>query len=718
MIRRYGCALLAFLFLIFPLTLSSQSSGSHRGTESVATAAEVGGGCAGFAAQAAGGTASPAQVAARADRGFDLANLDRSVSPCDDFYKFAAGGWMKNNPIPPDRPRWAAFDKLRNDNESALHQILEEAAKDKAAKPGSNWQKIGDFYASCTNESQVESAGLKPLEPELRRIAEINDTATLQAEIARLQRVGVNAVFAFGSEQDLKNSTEVIAGAGQGGLGLPDRQYYVDDDESSKQLRAGYIQHVTNMFKLMGDDATTAAAEAKSVLDAETALAKASKKREDLRDPQANYHRLTLAQLSELTPNLSWAAYFKEVGAPALADADIGQLDFFKQVNAGLASVPLDDWKTYLRWHLIHAVAGSLPAEFVDESFNFYGRTLTGAKQLLPRWQRCVQATDAQLGEALGQYYVERNFPPEAKARALAMVKNLIGALRDDLSTLDWMSPETRQQAIAKLDLINLKIGYPDKWRDYTAFEVNRGPYLENVLRGNAFEVARDLAKIGKPLDRTEWGMTPPTVNAYYNASLNEIVFPAGILQPPFFNAHADDAINYGGIGSVIGHEMTHGFDDQGAQFDGHGNLKNWWTPEDLKNFKARGECIVNQFSAYEVEPGLYGNGKLEEGESIADLGGMTIAHAAFEKTLEGKPALAPIDGFTAEQRFFLGWAQIWAANLRPEFARLQAKTNEHPLNQFRGIGAPSNTPAFAKAFGCTADSKMIRPEGQRCRIW
>ena len=714
MIRLSGLALLASLALLFPLSLVSQPPRSHRDVPSLE--AGLAPGCAGFADEAVGGSSTAEDASAR--HGFDLANLDRSVSPCENFYEFADGGWMKNNPIPADRAAWATFNKLRDHNDSLLHEILEEASKDTKAQPGSNWQKIGDFYASCMDESQVEAAGLKPIQPELQRIATISDTASLQDEIARLQHGGVNAVFAFGSEQDLKDSTQVIAGAGQGGLGLPDRQYYLDDDDRSKQLRAAYIQHVTNMFKLMGDDPSAAAAEAKSVMDAETALATASKKREDLRDPEANYHPMTLAQLRDLTPHFSWTDYFKEIGAPALASADIGQPDFFKQVDAGLTSVPLDDWKIYLRWHLVHSVAPSLPAKFVEENFNFYGRTLTGAKQMLPRWQRCVQATDRELGEALGQYYVQRNFPPEAKARALLMVHNLVDALRADLSTLDWMSPATRVQAIKKLNAINLKIGYPDKWRDYSAYKVDRGPYVENVIRGNSFEFARDIAKIGKPVDRTEWNMTPPTVNAYYNASLNEIVFPAGILQPPFFDARADDAINYGGIGSVIGHEMTHGFDDQGAKFDGQGNLKNWWTPEDLKNFQARGECIAKQFGSYEVEPGLFGNGKLEEGESIADLGGLTISHAAFEKSLAGKPAPAPIDGFTAEQRFFLGWAQIWAANLRPEFARLQAKTDPHPLDKFRANGALSNAAAFAKAFACPADSKMIRPAEQRCRIW
>ncbi len=713
MIRMSGLALLASLALLLPFSLASQAPRSHPDAAASLEAGDIQD-CAGFVAQAAGGSSTTDDISAR--HGFNLANLDRSVSPCENFYEFADGGWMKNNPIPADRASWATFDKLRDHNESLLHEILEQASKDTQAQPGSNWRKIGDFYASCMDESQVEAAGLMPIQPELERIAAINDTASLQDEIASLQHGGANAVFSFGSEQDLKDSTQVIAGAGQGGLGLPDRQYYLDDDARSNQLRGAYIQHVTNMFKLMGDDPSTAAAEAKSVMDAETALATASKKREDLRDPETNYHPMTLAQLRDLTPHFSWTTYFTQIGAPALASADIGQPDFFKQLDAGLTNVPLDDWKTYLRWHLIHSVAASLPEKFVDENFDFYGRTLTGAKQMLPRWQRCVQATDRELGEALGQYYVQRYFPPEAKARALAMVHNLMDALRADLSTLDWMSPATREQAIKKLNAINLKIGYPDKWRDYSAYKVDRGPYVGNVLRGNSFEFARDVAKIGKPVDRTEWGMTPSTVNAYYNASMNEIVFPAGILQPPFFDLHADDAINYGGIGSVIGHEMTHGFDDQGAKFDAQGNLKNWWTPADLKNFQARGECIVSQFGSYEIEPGLHGNGKLEEGESIADLGGLTISYAAFEKTLATKPA--PIDGFTAEQRFFLGWAQIWGANLRPEYARLLAKTNPHPLDKFRGNGPLTNTPAFAKVFGCAAGSKMIRSADQRCRIW
>ena len=715
MIRRAAPVLPALVILAFPFSLFAQSSGAQHSSISSSTPVALGE-CTAFDTGRGGGPGG--DTAAKTDHGFDLANLDRTVSPCDDFYKFANGGWMKNNPIPPSRSTWATYSKLMDENEDHLRGILEDAAKDKSAKPGSNWQKIGDFYASCMDEDAIEAAGVKPLDPIFAEIAAVKDLPGLEAEIARLQRVGVDAVFSFGSLQDLKDSTQVIAAAGQGGIGLPDRQYYLDDDDHSKQLRAGYVQHVTNMFKLMGDDDTTAAKEAKMVMDIETALAKASTKREDLRDPEANYHKLTLVELADLTPHVSWVDYLKQVGAPAVSSADIAQIDFLKAVDAELVSVPLDQWKIYLRWHVIHDVASALPKKFVDEDFDFFGRQLTGAKELLPRWQRCVQATDGELGEALGQYYVQRYFPPEAKARALVLVHNLIEALREDLSTLDWMSEPTRQQALKKLDAMRLKIGYPDNWRDYSAYHVVRASYVENGLHGDEFEFARQLAKIGKPVDRTEWHMTPPTVNAYYTPLQNEIVFPAGILQPPYFDAKADDAINYGAIGSVIGHEMTHGFDDQGAQFDANGNLKNWWTPDDLKNFHERGDCIVQEFDAFEVEPGLHENGKLEEGEAIADLGGLVLAHAAYEQTLIGKPAPAPIDGFTAEQRFFLGYAQDWSVNYRPEAERLRAKTDSHPLNFFRMDGTLPNVPSFASAWGCADKSAMVRPAEMRCRIW
>ena len=704
MIRHVKCALLLLALLVSPALARAQSSGGCQGLAS--------------APEALGGTGAQAG-AKQTVHGFNPADFDRSVAPCSDFYQFTAGGWMKNNPIPSDRSTWTSFGKLRAENEGALHGILEEAAKDKTAASGSNRQKIGDFYASCMNEAQAETVGTKPLDPEFTRIAAIQDIPGLESEIAHLQRIGVNIAFGFGSLQDFKDSTQVIFAAVQGGLGMPDRQYYLDDDDHSKTLRAGYLQHVTNIFTLLGDNPATAAAEATTVVDIETLLAKSHTKRELLRNPAANYHMMTLVELGELTPHFAWPAYLGQLGASSsISRVDVAQPDAIKAFDAALTSVPLDGWKTYLRWHLIHSAAPALSAKFVNEDFDFFGRQLSGTAQILPRWRRCVQQTDGELGEALGQLYVERYFPPEAKVRALVMVHNLMAALRDDLQTLDWMSPETRQQAIHKLDKMGLKIGYPDKWRDYSSYRVDRGPYVDNVTRGDAFEVARDLAKIGKPVDKTEWGMTPPTVNAYYSPLHNEIVFPAGIFQPPFFDAKADDAFNYGSIGSVIGHEMTHGFDDQGAQFDADGNLKNWWTPDDLKNFQARGDCIAKQFSSYEIEPGLNGNGKLEEGESIADLGGLIIAYAAYQKTLGLKPAPPAVDGFNSDQQFFLGFAGHWAANYRPESARLLAKTDGHPLNQFRVDGALSNVPAFAQAWGCTADSKMVRPEALRCRIW
>lgn len=701
--RTRRAAILAIAVIFFPWGLSGQQD---RGQVSPQFNEAVMGSC-DF------GQAAAAQAGGH---GFDLSNLDRSAKPCDDFFQFANGGWGKDNPIPAAYPSWGSFNKLQNQNEEVLHQILEDAAKNRGAAAGSVEQKIGDFYASCMNVEEIEKAGLDPLQPELKRIAALGSAEDLQAEFARLQTRNINVPFDFGALQDFKDSTKEIGGAFQAGLSLPDRDYYIGADKS--QLRDAYVQHVTKMFEFAGDDEAAAAAEAKTVMALETKLAQASMTRVERRNPDNIYHKMGLADLKTLTPDFSWESYFHEIGSSGIDSVNVGQPDFFKQVDAQLKETPLADWKTYLRWHLVHAAAPALSSKFVDEDFNFYGRALTGTKEILPRWKRCVRATDRDLGEALGQEYVKQTFPPAAKAHALEMVHNLIGALRDDLSTLDWMGPDTRKQALAKLNAIALKIGYPDKWRDYSAFQVRRGPYIEDLWRGNEFEFHRDLAKIGKPVDRAEWGMTPPTVNAYYNPSMNEIVFPAGILQPPFYDPSRDDAMNYGGMGAVIGHELTHGFDDQGAKFDSQGNLKNWWTPDDLKNFAARSECIVKQFDSYEVEPGLHENGKLVVGESIADFGGLTIARAAYEKTLKGKQRPAEIDGFTSEQRFFLAWAQIWAGSDRPEFARLLVTTNPHPLGRFRVNGPLSNMPSFAQAFGCSEGSSMVRAAEQRCRIW
>ena len=646
--------------------------------------------------------------------GFALSNLDRSCTPCDNFYEFAMGGWMKANPIPPEYPTWGTFAQLRDNNLTAMRTILDAAAQANTVA-GSNPQKIGDFYFSCMDTRAIEAAGLQPIDKDLAGIKAISDRKTLDAEIARLQRQGANVLFRFSSGQDYKDSSKVIAQASQGGLGLPDRDYYLRDDEKSRQLRADYVQHVRRMFELAGDAPETATAEAQAVVSIETALAKSSKSRVELRDPEKNYHLMPLSEVQTLTPDWSWQNYLAAVHAPGLTEVNVRQPDFFKEVNHALAGVPLADWKAYLRWHLLHANAPALPDKFVQENFAFYDAKLNGTQEILPRWKRCVQSTDRNLGEALGAVYVDKYFPPAAKARAKEMVNNLIAALGADIPALSWMSPATKKAALAKLEAFTIKIGYPDKWRDYSRLDIARTSYAENIRRSYEFEYARQLAKIGEPLDRSEWTMTPPTVNAYYSSGMNEIVFPAGILQPPFYSPTADDAVNYGGIGAVIGHEISHGFDDQGSKFDGQGNLHEWWTPEDRKNFTERGDCVVNQFNGYEVEPGLHQNGKLVLGESIGDLGGLAIAYAAYQKSIAGKRP-ENIDGFTPEQRFFLGWAQVWGANQRSEAARTQTNTDPHPLARFRGNGPLSNMEAFARAFSCKKGDPMVRENA--CKIW
>jgi predicted metalloendopeptidase len=643
--------------------------------------------------------------------GFDTANLDKTCKPCDDFYRFAMGGWIAANPVPPEYSTWGSFTVLLDKNQQGLRTILEAA---KAA--GSNERKIGDFYASCMDTTAIDAAGAKPIEVELLNIAQIKNGVDLQAEMAKLQESGIDAMFRFSSRQDAKDSTQVIATANQGGLGLPDRDYYLREDEKSKKLRDDYVKHVAKMFELLGDPGEKSATEAGTVMTIETAMAKASMSNVDRRDPNKTYHRMKLTGLRALTPSFSWEAYFRATGHPQLSETNVAQPDFFKALDAQLTSTQLDDWKTYLRWHLVDATAPGLSDKFVAEDFEFHGKTLRGAKEILPRWKRCVQATDRNLGEALGQLYVQKYFPPEAKAHVLEMVNNLIAALHDDLQTLPWMGPETRAQATAKLEAFGVKMGYPDKWRDYSALKIDRASYMQNELRGAEFEFQRQLNKVGKPVDRTEWGMTPPTVNAYNRSSMNEIVFPAGILQPPFYDPKADDAVNYGGMGAVIGHEITHGFDDQGSKFDAKGNLKDWWTADDLKNFKERSQCVSDQFDGYVVDGDLHENGKLVLGESIADLGGLTISYAAYEKSIEGKPRPPDKDGFTPEQRFFLGWAQVWGANMRLENARLLTNTDPHPLPRFRGNGPLSNMAEFAKAFGCKKGEAMVR--GQACKIW
>ena len=658
--------------------------------------------------------ASPVEVG----HGFDPANLDRSCAPCKDFNQFANGGWMAKNPIPAAYPSWGVGNEVSERNRDILHQILEDAAKNTAAARGSIEQKVGDYYASCMDTTAIDNAGIKPLQPEFDRIEEIADVAGLEAEIVRLQSAGVDAFFQVGSTQDFENSSEVTGGVDQGGLGLPDRDYYTRDDAKSKEQRDEYVKHVAKMFELMGDPVATAAGEAQTVMEIETQLAKSSQTNVERREPKNLYHRMPQSGLKTLAPTFPWDSYFSAVGLAGKGDVNVTAPDFFKTLGQMVSAHPISNWKTYLRWHLVNAAAPALSQPFVDENFHFNGTILTGTKEILPRWKRCVRSTDHSLGEALGQMYVKKAFPPEAKTRALAMVNNLEAALADDLRHLPWMSETTRQQALRKLQAITNKIGYPDKWRDYSTLEIARGPYVENVLRADTFEFHRDLNKVGKPVDRSEWGMTPPTVNAYYNPQLNEIVFPAGILQPPYFDFQADDAFNYGAMGAIIGHEITHGFDDEGSQFDAQGNMKNWWTPEDEKNFEARGACIAKQFGDFVVEDNLKENGKLVEGESIADLGGLVIAYAAYQKSLVGKARPQDIDGFTPDQRFFLGYARSWAENMRPEYARTLTNVDPHPLPKFRVLGPLSNFPAFAKAFDCKSGDAMVRPPSDRCEIW
>jgi putative endopeptidase len=648
----------------------------------------------------------------------DPANLDTSVKPNQNFYLFANGGWLKKNPIPPEYSRWGSFTELYDRNMNQLHDIVQSAANRKDAPKGSNEQLVGDFYFSGMDTSTIEKQGLEPLEPYFKKIDDIDNLEKLQRTVAELQRLGANVLFGFTSQQDYKNSEMMIAAVFQGGLGLPDRDYYTRSDDQSKELLNQYAKHVANMFQLLGDNAAKADSESKIVVDIEHRLAEASMTRVERRDPKATYHMMNVSQVSAMTPGFPWKTYLRYFDLPSVKRMNVAQPKFIEEVGKMLNEIPLGEWKVYLRWHLVHAMAPYLSTNFVDENFRFYGTVLTGTKQLLPRWKRVINTIDYEIGFALGKLYVQKYFSPQAKARAEKMVRNLESAFAERIKNLDWMSEATKKQALSKLKAIVNKIGYPNKWKSYKGLQIDRGPYVLNVIRANEFNFDYNIKKIGKPVDRTEWEMTPPTVNAYYDPSMNEIVFPAGILQPPFFNPTADDAVNYGGMGAVIGHEMTHGFDDEGSQFDAKGNLKNWWTKSDAENFKKKAEVLVKQFDEYTVLDSIHVNGKLTEGENIADLGGLSIAYDAFEKTLNGKARPANIDGFTPEQRFFLAWAQMWRENDTPQALRLRITVDPHSPNEYRCNGPLSNFPPFYKAFNVKEGDPMYRPESDRAKIW
>ena len=665
----------------------------------------------------AGLVATTPVFAQQTGTGFDLANLDRTVSPCEDFFHYASGNWLKNNPIPATDGYWGSFDVLAEHNYATMRSILEESVRNapNAAK-GTNAQKVGDFYASAMDSAVINAAGLKYLRPHLARIDAVTDLAGMQHLLADPNLALGGAWFGSGVGQDDKNSAKYAVQFYQGGLTLPNRDYYVNQDAQSKRIRVAYQTYLINVFKMLGEPQAAAAVHAAAVQRIELRLAKASKRPEDLRDPVANYHKLTVAQATAQFPNLNLPLLLKTEGLGAAPDVLVGQPAFFKEVSMMLKAEPLADQKAYVRWHLENSLMDALPAAFGQEQFAFQ-KVLSGAKIRKPRWKRMLLSTDGALGEAFGQLYVDKAFSPEAKARAKQMIENLRTAYAERIQATDWMSAATKVEALKKLNAFAVKIGYPDKWKDYSALNISRESYLNNLLAARVWDNKYNLSKFGKPVDRGEWIMTPPTVNAYYMSSMNDITFPAGILQPPFYDPKADDAVNYGGIGAVIGHEMTHGFDDQGRQYDAQGNLRDWWTKEDGERFNTRAAMVGKQFDAFSPLDSVHVNGKLTMGENLADLGGLTIAYAAFEKTPQAK-AQQKIDGFTPEQRFFLGWAQVWHSSARPEMLREQVQTDPHAPDQFRTIGPLMNMPEFYQAFGCQEGNKMMRAQADRAKIW
>ncbi len=649
-----------------------------------------------------------------ADVRFSVDMLDKSIDPCNDFYAYACSKWTVQNPIPADRSSWGRFNELQQRGEYIVRDILEKAAADRPGRSASE-QKIGDYYASCMDEAAVEKAGLKPLEQDFHSITAIKSKAELPQEIVRLHREGAGVLFGFDSGSDFKNASQIIAQVDQGGMGMPDRDYYFKDDPKSVELRKKYVAHVARMFRLLGDDEAKAAAEAKVVMEIETGLAKGALDQTSRRDPQKVYHKMSDKELAALSPAFNWNTYFEGVGAPRFDSLNVVEPEFIKNMQEVISAHSLDDWKTYLRWQTVHSNAPVLPAAFVNENFDFFGKTLTGAKELRPRWKRCVGYTNNDLGELVGQLYVQQTFGAEGKERTLAMVGALEKALGEDIKSSPWMGADTKTQALVKLRAITNRIGYPDRWRDYSAHQIARGDALGNSQRANQNDMQSRLNKIGKPLDKRDWDYPPMTVNANYDPNQNNITFPAGILQPPFYDNHADDAMNFGGIGAVIGHELTHGFDDEGSQFDADGNLRDWWTASDKKQFEERTSCIRDQYANFVAVDDLKLNGKLTLGENTADNGGLHIAYMALMNKFAGKEP-APVDGLSAEQRFFLGWANVWCQNRTDALARMLVTVDPHSPGKDRVNGTVSNMPEFREAYHCPAKAPMVNQNA--CRVW
>ncbi len=645
------------------------------------------------------------------------ANMDPSVKPGDNFYLYVNGGWIKSHPIPPEYSQYGAFTVLYENNQKELKALVDEISKKKNVKPGSIEQKIRDFYNSGMDTAGIEKQGINPVKPELERIAAIKNKQQVQQELAHLHTIGVHPLFYFYAGADEKNSTMEIANLYQGGLGLPDVSYYTEDTPANKKLRQEYQKHIANMFRLKGDDAKTADKKAAEVVALETQLAKTSFTRQELRSPERNYNKMPLDKLQKLAPGLNWKAYFTGIGLQDPGEINVGQPRFFTGMSQLLEETPVKVWQAYFEWNVLSDAAPYLSKKFVQENFNFYGKTMSGQEKMRPRWKRVMGATSSGLGEALGQLYVAKYFPPESKERMLKLVNNLKLAFADRIRKLDWMSDTTKKKAIEKLKAITVKVGYPDKWRDYSKLEVVPDNYFQNIMNASKFDFEYNLNKVGKPVDKSEWGMTPQTVNAYYNPSNNEIVFPAGILQPPFFNKDADDAVNYGAIGVVIGHEMTHGFDDQGRKYDKNGNMKNWWTAADARRFKAKTEKLAKLYDHYTLLDSLHINGQMTMGENIADLGGLNISYDAYQMALNGKKPPV-IDGFTGTQRFFIAYAQVWRQNIRPQELAKRLKTDVHSPGEARVNIPPFNLDAFIKAFDIKPGDKLYIPPKDRAYIW
>lgn len=648
---------------------------------------------------------------------FDLANIDSSAMPCENFYQYAIGNWQKNNPVPETEGRWGSFNILGEDNKKKLRTIVEDAAKAKGEK-GTPLQQVGDFYTSALDSTHVDELGMKPIEPTLAEIDGVTDVQTLVEMMAALRKKGSGSIFGYYVHTDARSSNDNIFYLSQGGLGLPDRDYYFPQDDRGKKILEEYEKHIAALFQLIGVDEETANAKAKNIVALETSLAESSMNRVERRDPVKTYNKMNTEELQNLCSAFNWESFFKAAELNGISDLVVRQPNFFKDLNATLTKYPIETWKDYLKWQFTNDFSPYLSSDFEKQNFSFYSTTLRGVNEMKPRWKRALESSNNSVGELIGKLFVEKHFPEEQKQRVLGYIDNIAAVFKERVQTLDWMTDSTKAKALDKLSKFTYKIGYPDKWKDFSSVDINADSYVSNIMNMNYYGYKEMVDKIGKPVDKTEWGMTPQTINAYYNPTMNEIVFPAAILQPPFFNPDADDAINYGGIGGVIGHEFSHGFDDQGSQFDGDGNLNNWWSDEDRANFEGRTAKLVDQFNHFHVVDSVYVNGELTLGENIADLAGITLSYYALLKSYEGKEEPKPIDGFDYKQRFFLGWTQVWASNIKDEEAVRLANVDPHSPTKYRVLGPLTNLTEFDAAFGCKDGDQMVAKDSLRVKIW